>query len=108
MEKILKYEIVAIIVFASGGLLDHLTTGYGLSLPYLSEMNPAVLLLVEWGIWHVVELLIIAAGVCSGYLIILSKSYGLICASTIGLLSGGLLRLYVGLQNLTLIINALT
>jgi hypothetical protein len=102
-----KFTVVSMIVFASGCLLDHLTTGYGLSLPYISEMNPSVLFLIESGIWHVVEVLLISSGICSGYFTILSKSDGLIGASTIGLFSGGLFRLFAGLHNLNLIINTI-
>jgi len=67
-----------------------------------------VILLKENGVWHVIELLVIATGLCSGIFIIRLKPCAITKLSTIALLSGGFIRFGVGLQNLTTILSTLT
>lgn len=103
-----RLEFTAITIFLSGCLCDHLTTAYGLTMQGITELNLNVLLLVGYGVWHYIEFLVIAAGIGSCLLAIRSKSDEIIKLSTIALLSGGIIRFYAGLHNLTLILNILS
>ena len=100
-----KAELLMMTVFTSGCIVDHITTFYGLSLPTIVEVNPVVLMLIGSGVWHVVEVLIIAAGIFSGLVASSSKSRILIAFSMISLAMVGLVRLYAGIHNIVLISN---
>jgi len=103
-----RIVLIAMAIFSLGCICDHLTTAYGLTLPNIMELNMNVILLKENGVWHVIELLVIATGLCSGIFIIRLKPCAITKLSTIALLSGGFIRFGVGLQNLTTILSTLT
>lgn len=104
--NIRKAKLFMILVFSSGCLVDHITTIYGLSLPTIVELNPLVLLLINNGVWHLVEALIIVTGIYSGLTVFGLKSRTLITFSMVALVMVGLVRLYAGIHNLTLITQA--
>ena len=106
MDK--RLALIAMAIFSLGCVCDHLTTAYGLTLPNITELNNSVVLLNEYGVWHVIELLVIATGLCSGLFIIRLKPCAITKLSTIALMSGGFIRFSAGLQNLTTILNTLT
>jgi len=95
-------------IFVLGSIFDHLTTAYGLMLPNIHELNMNVLFLMGHGLWHIAEILIIMAGVGSGYLALKSESNVVVNLSTFMLMSGGLFRFYASIQNLTIILNVIT
>ena len=101
-------ELAAMVIFVVGCICDHLTTAYGLMLPNIHELNMNVLFLMGHGLWHIAEILIIMAGVGSGYLALKSESNLVVNLSTFMLMSGGLFRFYASIQNLTIILNVIT
>ena len=103
-----KAELLSMMLFASGCIFDHLTTAYGLTLPTVTEMNKIVLPLIGYGVWHIIEILIIVAGTCSGFIAVRLKSNLTRNLSMIALTMVGLIRLYAGTQNLTIIFKILT
>lgn len=105
MRNSLKLVLLGTTFFALSCIFDHITTVYGLFLPNVSEMNVNVLFLMGCGVWHLVEILIIAAGISSSYLALNSRSTAILRVSTIALLSGGFIRFFAGLHNLTIILN---
>lgn len=105
MDKWLKIEIAAVLIFVLGCSYDHLTTAYGLMLPNIIETNAVVVFLMRYGIWHLVEIIIITAGIGLGYVAFSSKADEILYLSSIALTSGGLVRLFAGIQNLTIILN---
>ena len=100
-----KAELLAMIVFTSGCIVDHITTYYGLSMPMVKEANPVVLLMIGAGVWNVVEILIIAMGTTSGFILSSTKSRRMVTMSILALMVVGLVRLYAGVHNIVLIIN---
>ena len=108
MRNKLKAIIAGTTFFALSCLFDHVTTLYGLLLPNVTEINGYVLLLMGYGIWHLIESMIIIAGISSGCLASMSKSDPVLKLSTIALMSGGLVRFSAGIQNIAIILNALT
>jgi len=74
----------------------------------ITELNLNVLLLGGYGVWHYIELLVIAAGIGSGFLAVRSELGEITKLSMIVLLSGGIIRFYAGLHNLTIILNILS
>lgn len=100
----LKICIVAF--FAMGCLFDHLTTSYGLSLSSFVETNPIVTSLVEQGIWHVIEILTITAGVCYGLYGLCSTKGGAALSLRV-LTFAGLIRFFAGFQNLSAILQVM-
>jgi hypothetical protein len=104
-ENIGKAELLAMIVFTSGCIVDHITTYYGLSMPTIKEANPVVLLMIGAGIWNVVEILIIAMGTTSGFILSSTKSRRIVTMSIFALMAVGLVRLYAGVNNIVLITN---
>jgi len=71
------------------------------------ELNVNVLLLMGYGVWHFVEFIVIAAGIGSGFLAA-GKSGAIPRLSMMALLSGGLIRFFAGLHNLTIILSTLS
>ena len=108
MRDQLKAIIAGTTFFTFSCVFDHITTLYGLLLPNVTEMNAHVLLLMGFGIWHLIETMIIIAGISSGCLASISKSDPILKLSTIALMSGGLVRFSAGIQNIAIILNALT
>ena len=102
-----KLTVLAVVVFYSGCLFDHLTPLYGVSLPTISEVNPVVLRLMEIGIWFEVEIFVILLGILCGIVISSMKPSKLNALSVNALTAVGLTRALVAFSNLTLIINAL-
>ena len=100
-----KAELLAMIVFTSGCIVDHITTYYGLSMPMVKEANPIVLLMIGAGIWNVVEILIITMGTTSGFILSSTKSRRMVTMSILALMVVGLVRLYAGVHNIVLITN---
>lgn len=103
-----RLVFVAMAIFSLGCLCDHLTTAYGLTLPNIAELNMNILLLMGCGIWHFVESLVVASGIGSGFLAVRSKSVPILRASMIALFSGGLIRFYAGLHNLTIMFSTIS
>lgn len=103
-----RLGFTALAIFSLGCVCDHLTTAYGLTLPNVTELNMNVLILLGYGVWHLVEFLVIAAGIGSGFLAVRSKSGVIPRLSMMILFSGGLIRFYAGLHNLIIIINILS
>ena len=102
-----KSELLSMIVFTFGCILDHVTTFYGLSIPNVEEINPVVLLLIGSGIWSLVEIILIAAVNGSSLVTFGSKSEIIITFSITALLTVGIIRLYAGFHNMMIISNAL-
>lgn len=103
-----RLEFTAMAIFLLGCLCDHLTTAYGLTLQGMTELNSNVLLLVRYDVWHFFELLVIATGIGLGFLAVRSKLGEITKLSMMVLLSGGIIRFYAGLHNLTIILNTLS
>jgi hypothetical protein len=94
--------------FALGCLFDHLTTSYGLSSLTLCETNPMVMGLVERGIWHEMETLVIVVGVFYG-LYSLKSMLGSSAHTSLRVLTfAGLIRFFAGFQNLSVILNVVS
>jgi hypothetical protein len=104
-DNVGKAELLAMIIFTSGCIVDHITTYYGLSMPTIKEANPVVLLMIGTGIWNVVEILIIAMGTTSGLILSSTKSRWMVTMSIFALMGVGLVRLYAGVHNIVLITN---
>lgn len=100
-----RFEVVAIAIFTFGCLLDHVTTAYGLTLPNVAELNVNVLLLSECDIWHIVEILIIAAGIVSGVLLFRGDLSFRQRSPVTALLIVGFIRFVAGVHNITVILN---
>jgi hypothetical protein len=100
-----KAELLSMMVFTVGCILDHVTTYYGLSLPTVEEINPVVLLMIGSGIWNLVEIGLIIAGNGSGLFVSGSKSKMMITFSMTSLLIVGIVRLYAGFHHMMIIFN---
>ena len=104
-DNIGKAELLAMILFTSGCIVDHITTYYGVSLPTVKETNPVVLFMIGAGVWHVVEILIILLGTTSGFILSGTKSRNLVTMLVFTLMTVGIVRLYAGVHNIVLISN---
>ncbi len=102
-----RLKICIVAFFAMGCLFDHLTTSYGLSLSTFVETNPIVTSLVEQGIWNVIEILTITAGVCYGLYSLCSTKGGAAALSLRVLTFAGLIRFFAGFQNLSVILQVM-
>ncbi len=102
-----RLKICIVAFFAMGCLFDHLTTSYGLTLSTFVETNPIVTSLVEQGIWHVIEILTITAGVCYGLYSLCSTKGGAAALSLRVLTFAGLIRFFAGFQNLSVILQVM-
>ena len=100
-----KLKICIVAFFTIGCLFDHLTTSYGLSLSMFVETNPIVTSLVEQGIWHMIEILTITAGVCYGLHSLCSTKGGAAALSLRVLTFAGMIRFFAGFQNLSAILQ---
>jgi hypothetical protein len=103
-----RLKICIVAFFAMGCLFDHLTTSYGLSSSTFVETNPIVAALVEQGIWHVIEILTITAGVCYGLHSLCSTKGGAAALSLRVLTFAGLIRFFAGFQNLSAILQIMS
>ncbi len=74
-------------------------------MPTIKEANPVVLLMIGTGIWNAVEILIIAMGTTSGFILSSTKSRWMVTMSIFALMVVGLVRLYAGVHNIVLITN---
>lgn len=104
IKIIQKTNFGAMAIFVSGCLLDHFTTAYGISIPGLTESNSFVLMLMNYGLWHLAEIVVIVFGIGASLMSTRNDKAILTTFSTLMLISGGLLRLAVGFQNLSLIL----
>jgi hypothetical protein len=97
-----------LIVFTLGCVLDHLTTAYGVTLFSIVESNPMVVMLMEFGIWHEFELLVISVGVLQIFVTYFIKSnIFFYYFSNCLMMFAGLVRYYAALHNITVIMTAL-
>ena len=100
-----KVELVAMMIFTTGCIVDHITTYYGLLVPTIEEANPVVLFMIGAGIWNAVEFLIIVIGNGSGFILSGEKSRGIMTMLIVTLMVAGLVRLIAGVHNIMLISN---
>ena len=100
-----KVELIAMMIFTTGCIVDHITTYYGLLVPTIEEANPVVLFMIGAGIWNAVEFLIIAIGNGSGFILSGEKSRGIMTMLIVTLTVAGLVRLIAGVHNIMLISN---
>ena len=98
-------EVTALAVFTFGCIFDHLTTAYGLTQPNIMETNINVLFLIENNLWHLLETLVVAAGVLSGILIVRGESNSIMRYLIIAQFVVGITRLYAGFHNISVIFN---
>lgn len=103
-----KALLLMVVFFSLGCVFDHLTTAYGINLSGLAEMNPIVLLLMKYDVWHEIEILVITTAICYGILVVSLRSSLASDISMKALMVSGLIRFCVGFQNLTIIFRALT
>jgi hypothetical protein len=99
-----RAALTVVLIFSIGCVLDHLTTGYGLTLPAVNEMNPLITQLMEYGVWHLVEALVIILGLLSGCIMADLPSIELFSIPASFLTSVGFLRLIFALNNLYVVI----
>jgi hypothetical protein len=104
-DNIGRAELLAMILFTSGCIVDHVSTHYGLSLPTVEEANPVVLFMIGTGIWNAVEIMIIVMGNSSGFILSGTKSRNLVTMFVFTLMAVGIVRLYAGVHNIVLISN---
>lgn len=100
-----RLEVTALAIFTFGCIFDHFTTAYGLTQPYIMETNINVLFLIENNLWHLLETLVVAAGVLSGVLIIRGESNSIMRYLIIAQFVLGITRLYAGFHNISVIFN---
>ncbi len=100
-----RLEVTALAVFTLGCIFDHFTTAYGLTQPNIMETNINVLFLIENNLWHLLETLVVAAGVISGMLIVRGESGSIMRYLIIAQFVVGLIRLYAGFHNISVIFN---
>jgi hypothetical protein len=97
-----------LIVFTLGCVLDHLTTAYGVTLFSVVESNPMVVMLMEFGIWHGFELMVISVGVLQIFVTYFIKSnIFFYYFSNCMMMFAGFVRYYAALHNMTVIMAAL-
>lgn len=100
-----KAELLAMMLFTTGCVVDHITTYYGLSLPTIEEANPVVLFMIGTGIWNAVEIMIIAMGNSTGLILSSTRSRKLASMLVFTLMTVGIVRLCAGVHNIVLITN---
>ena len=100
-----KVELLAMMIFTTGLIVDHITTYYGLSVPYIEESNSLVLFMIGAGIWNAVDILILVIGNGSGFILSGAKSRGIMTMLLVTLMVVGLVRLIAGVHNIMLISN---
>lgn len=104
-HQIGKAELLSMMVFTAGCIVDHVTTYYGLTFPTIEELNPVVLMMIGSGLWNIVEVTLIILGNGSGFIISGSKSKIMTTFSITALFFVGLIRLFVGFHNINIILN---
>jgi hypothetical protein len=97
-----------VLVFSFGCGLDHITTAYGTSLPNIAESNPIVLQLMELGVWSETEVMIILMAMISGINIGRTEESILKDFSMTVLAVVGFTRFVAALNNVAVIIKALS
>ncbi len=100
-----KVELLAMMIFTTGLIVDHITTYYGLLVPSIEESNPLVLFMIGAGIWNAVDILILMIGNGSGFILSGAKSRGIMTMLIVTLMAAGLVRLIAGVHNIMLISN---
>ena len=103
-----KKDLMIITLFVLGCIVDHTTTLYGLQLPNIIESNPLVLRMITAGIWNVIEVAIILLGTASAFAILRDNSKELETLSMATLGSVGVVRMYAGYLNITLILSIIS
>lgn len=99
---------LTVIVFTLGCVLDHLTTAYGVTLPYVVESNSIVVMLMEFGIWHEFELMVISIGILQIFVTYFIRSnIFFYYFSNCLLIFAGFVRYHAAIHNITVIITAL-
>jgi hypothetical protein len=101
-------ELIIITLFVLGCIVDHITTLYGLKLPTITESNPFVLWMITAGVWNVIEVAIMLLGTASAFAIMRDNSKGLVSLSLVALGSVGIVRMYAGYLNITLILSIIS
>ena len=101
-----RLEVTSLAIFTLGCIFDHLTTAYGLAQLNIVETNINVLFLIENNLWHLLETLVVAAGIISGILIVRGESNSTMRYLIIAQFIVGLTRLYAGFHNISVIFNA--
>ncbi len=99
--------LFVITLFTFGSALDHLTTACGLSMPTIVEKNPTVLMLVEHGVWHWAEVLMMVTTMFYGIFIIKTGFTNVYNLSLILMAATGSLRFFAGVQNIAIIMKVL-
>ncbi len=100
-----KVELLAMMIFTTGCIVDHITTSYGLLVPTIEEANPVVLFMIGAGIWNAVDILILMIGNGLGFILSGAKSRGIMTMLIVTLMAAGLVRLIAGVHNIMLISN---
>ena len=100
-----KRELTIITLFVLGCIVDHITTYYGLKLPFIIESKTIVIQMIGAGIWNLFEFALILMGAGSAFLILWDNSKELVSLSMVALGSVGIIRMYAGLLNIILITN---
>jgi hypothetical protein len=100
-----KAELLAMMIFTTGCIVDHITTYYGLSVPTIEEANPVVLFMIGTGIWNAVDILIIVMGNSTGFILSGEKSRGIMTMLIVTLVVAGLVRMVAGVHNIMLVSN---
>ncbi len=106
--NIKKKELTIITLFVLGCIVDHTTTLYGLELPNIIESNSFVLRMINAGVWNVLEVVLILLGTASAYAILRDNSKELVTLSMVALGSVGVVRMYAGYMNITLILGIIS
>lgn len=102
-----KYNVLGVLIFSVGCLLDHITTAYGLTIPGIVETNPFVLRMINYGVWHFFEFLILISGIFFGFNLASLKSGASKFFFIFALNAVGLCRFLAGLNNLEIIFRIL-
>ena len=102
-----KYSVLGVLIFSVGCLLDHITTAYGLTIPGVVETNPFVLRMINYGVWHFFEFLILVSGIFFGFNLGSLKSGASKFLFIVALNAVGLCRFLAGLYNLEIIFRIL-
>ncbi|EMR74246.1 hypothetical protein MCGE09_00637 [Thaumarchaeota archaeon SCGC AB-539-E09] len=102
------FTILTMIIFTLSCVLDHLTTAYGVTLFSVVESNPMVIMLMDFGIWHEFELMVISVGILQIFVtyFIRSNVFFYYFSNSL-MIFAGLVRYYSALHNVTVIMTAL-
>ncbi len=103
-----KKDLMIITLFVLGCIVDHTTTLYGLKHPNIIESNPFVLRMITAGVWNIIEAAIILLGTASAFAILRDNSKELATLSLTALGSVGVVRMYAGYLNITLMLSIIS